>query len=273
MIARVGSNDFQSDRSPQRTVLAQRSINVGGVDLTVCGRAEDPYFSGASADDPLMFCLGRIKQHSVVLDVGANIGLTAAAFASQGAVVHCFEPDPSVFRYLQATIDANGFGQRITAHHLALGAEDGELTLFNNPDSASASHLVDDRTLGQRDGIRVRVETLDGFVAANSISRIDLIKIDVEGFEIDVITGAMQTIIALRPSALIEFNAFTMIGFRDLNPRDFLRLIHSTWPYVYRIKGGAPELLASDAHDLTFLHDVLVSPGCLDDLYASFCPI
>ena len=116
------------------------------------------------------------------------------------------------------------------------------------------------------------MSTFDAFVKAHSVERIDFIKIDVEGFEIDVLRGARETIERLKPSLLIEFNAFTMVGFRDINPRDLLRLLREMFPYVYRFKDGQSLLVDSDRAALGFIHDNLVSAGCVDDLYCSFKP-
>lgn len=114
------------------------------------------------------------------------------------------------------------------------------------------------------------MSTLDAFVGIHCIEKVDFIKIDVEGFEIDVLRGGRETIERLKPSLLVEFNAFTMVGFRDINPRDLLRLLRETFPYVYRFKDGQPLLIDSDHAALTFIHDNLVSAGCVDDLYCSF---
>jgi hypothetical protein len=85
-----------------------------------------------------------------------------------------------------------------------------------------------------------------------------------------MVLGAPETIKRFEPSALIEFNSFTMIGFKDINPRDLLRHIRKTWPFVYKIAAEGPRIIATDSEELNFIHDNLVTEGCVDDLYCSF---
>lgn len=72
---------------------------------------------------------------------------------------------------------------------------------------------------------------------------------------------------------LVEFNSFTMLGFRDISPRDFLRYLLALFPFVYRWNGNRAAHIESDGAALGFLHDHLVSAGCVDDLLGSFSPL
>ncbi|MEO9959229.1 MAG: FkbM family methyltransferase, partial [Nisaea sp.] len=209
---------------------------------------------------------------AVMIDVGANVGLTAAMAATHGATVYAFEPSPSMVVHLRRTIDANNIADRVHLANCGLSDHNGELTFFEDQNSGSASHLVTTSTLARKSDTRVPVQTLDAFIGQNDVPRADLIKIDVEGFEIDVLKGAQGTLQRLQPAALIEFNAFTMVGFRDINPRDLLRAVRETFPFVYKWN-GAPVRIETDEDALTFIHDNLVSAGCVDDLYGSFVAI
>ncbi|KRB32104.1 MULTISPECIES: FkbM family methyltransferase [Mesorhizobium] len=252
--------------------MHKRYIKFGEKDVTLCGKKGDIYFDNAVPDEPFTFAMTALPNAAVVFDIGSNIGMTAVVAAKQGAAkVYAFEPDPNVFSFLLDTVKANA--ALVDAHNIALGSKEGTLSFFSNPDSASASHLVTENTLGHSPTHRVRMSTFDAFVTSHQIHRIDFIKIDVEGFEIDVLWGARETIPRLKPSLLIEFNAFTMVGFRDINPRDLLRLLLETFPYVYRFKDGKPQLIDGDDAALGFIHDNLVSAGCVDDLYCTFQPV
>lgn len=249
--------------------MHSRQIEFDGQNLILCGREGDSYFDHAAPDEPFAFAMRALPDDAVVFDIGSNIGMTAVVAAKQGAAkVYAFEPDPNVFPLLLDTIKANA--ALVDAHNMALGANEGSLSFFSNPDSASASHLVTADTLGHSPTGAVQMSTFDAFVETHHIEKIDFIKIDVEGFEIDVLRGGRETIERLKPSLLVEFNAFTMVGFRDINPRDLLRLLREMFPYVYRFKDGRPLLIDSDHVALTFIHDNLVSAGCVDDLYCSF---
>ncbi|MER8629837.1 FkbM family methyltransferase [Mesorhizobium opportunistum] len=252
--------------------MHKRYIQFDGKDVALHGRKGDSYFDHAVPDEPFKFAMTALPDEAVVFDIGSNIGMTAVIAAKRGAAkVYAFEPDPNVFPFLLDTIKANA--ALVDAHNIALGSKKGTLSFFSNPDSASASHLVTENTLGHSPTHKVEMSTFDAFVTSRQIDRIDFIKIDVEGFEIDVLWGARETIPRLKPSLLIEFNAFTMVGFRDINPRDLLRLLLEIFPNVYRFKNGRAQLIDSDDAALGFIHDNLVSAGCVDDLYCTFRPV
>ena len=255
----------------------QKTIFYQGDQINIVGSDADPYFMSISSEDHTndfyATALAMMPKDGVMFDVGANVGLTAVMAASHAAMVYAFEPSPITFKHLTETVLANGLSERIRLINRGLSDHDGDLTFFQDPTSGSASHIITSSTLARASDIRVPVQTLDSFAQQQGITRLDLIKIDVEGFEIDVLRGAKETIERLRPSALIEFNAFTMVGFRNINPRDMLALIRETFPFVYRWKDGAASPIENDADALAFIHDNLVSIGCVDDLLGSFRPL
>lgn len=253
---------------------ARRAVTWAGRTFDVSGNPDDPYFQTIGGFDPIFEeALRRVPSDGVVFDIGANIGVTALAAASQAASVHAFEPDGVARGFLEHNLAQNG-AENVTVHPLAVGHEVGRLPFFSDTISKSASHLVSDATLDHVSEQSVEVTTLDVFTAASDIPRIDLIKVDIEGFEIDVLRGAPKTLSRYRPRMLIEFNAFTMVVFRNITPRDLLDVIRSTFPRVERMRslpGGAPlEPIVTDHDALHFIHDNLVKEGCVDDLLCSF---
>lgn len=251
-----------------------RSITFNGQSIVLHGRQGDPYYENIAFEpnDAFSQAVKCLSSDAVILDIGANIGATAVASSLIGAkVIYAFEPNPEAFLYLEKNIAANNAAS-VEPHNLAVGAKEGKLSFFADQNSSSAGHLVTGDTLGRHSMSEVKVTTIDKFSKNSNISRIDFIKIDVEGFEIDVLAGAKETISELKPSALVEFNPFTMIGFRDINPRDLLREIRSIYPYVYRFT-PEPALITNDGEELGFIHDTLIYKGCVDDLYCSFSPI
>ena len=256
--------------------LTSRVVRFGDRDLVLSGFPEDAYFNTVDPNDHthqlFVHALRSLRPGAITCDVGANIGVTAAMAAQHASRVYCFEPSPRTFQALKQTIQNNNLQDRIEIANLALGDREGTLPFFDDPSSGSASHMITDATLGRVSTVQVRVTTLDNFVIERSIDRLDLIKIDIEGFEIDALRGALETIRSFRTSALIEFNAFTMIGFRNINPREMLDFIRLTFPYVYRWT-GKPQQIINDNEALGFIHDNLVSVGCVDDLYGTFDPV
>lgn len=255
---------------------ATRSIAYGDHILTIHGSVGDSYFENINLDDHandmLAGALRGLRADAVVLDVGANIGLTAIMAAHHAALVYAFEPSPNTFALLTRSAAANATPGEIKPVNLAIGAAPGELNFFQDPSSSSASHAITGGTLGRRSTLNVPVTTVDLFAAKHGLDRVDFIKIDIEGFETDALAGAVETIGLFQPSALIEYNAFTMVGFRNMNPRDLLTQIRSLFPYVYRWRNG-PVLIGSDLDALGFIHDNLVSAGSVEDLYGRFSPL
>jgi FkbM family methyltransferase len=136
-----------------------------------------------------------------VFDVGANEGQTIRRFsqAFPEADIYSFEPDPATFRRLAAA--AAGL-PRVRAFNAALGREPGEAQLFRFgfdetnsllPTAAGAESFVADAGLLRESGtVAVKVTTVDSVCEESGISRIDLLKIDTQGYEVEVLRGARR---------------------------------------------------------------------------------
>ncbi len=116
----------------------------------------------------------------------------------------------------------------------------------------------------------VKATTLDAFVMERAIDRLDLIKVDVEGFEMAVIDGAPESLARFRPDLFIEFNSFTLIAFGNINPGAMAERLMEMFPFVHRFKDAAPVHIDSNEKLLDFLHGTLIQHGCIDDLYGTF---
>lgn len=134
-----------------------------------------------------------------VFDVGAHVGQTAARFvaAFPRAHVYSFEPDPHSFAQLRTLTDT---ARRIDAVNAAVGDTDGEATLFVNKFDQTNSllkvapdahqYLLDKAGLTLQSEVKVPVLTLDRFCADRGIDRIDVLKLDAQGYELRVLDGA-----------------------------------------------------------------------------------
>lgn len=130
-----------------------------------------------------------LRPGDIVVDVGANFGLTAlAAFSAVGpsGQVHAFEPHPRIFGFLVGNIELNRAGGVVRPYNLALGDEAGTVFLTNR--------RADDQNTVSRDptDVCVQMSTLDDAVAA--LPHIAMLKIDVEGYEKFVLLGATETL-------------------------------------------------------------------------------
>jgi len=129
-----------------------------------------------------------LSKDDVVFDVGTNIGTIANWFSNRTKHVHGFEPHPDNLRMTQDQIVLRQT-KNITLSQLALGSEPGSLQLHVK--SFHGHHSLGDTGASPTvEKIDVQVDTVDRYCKTNAIDRIDFLKIDVEGFEEDVLKGA-----------------------------------------------------------------------------------
>lgn len=130
------------------------------------------------------------RRAEVIFDVGANVGQTVERLVRYfpQAEIFSFEPDRRCFAELQRRFGGNA---RVHLHGLAVGAAPGTATLQLNDDS-QLNTLVG--AVSGATSAAVEVTTLDAFAASAGISHIDLLKIDVEGWELEVLRGADRLI-------------------------------------------------------------------------------
>jgi FkbM family methyltransferase len=140
---------------------------------------------------------GYLEKHSLrpgetVVDCGSYIGeftLYAAKAVGQSGRVIAFEPDPAIFRKLMANIELNGF-KNITALNKGLWSKPGTLK-FVGDSIKGYSFMSADKDAG---AIDVPVVSLDDELERLNIKRVDFIKMDVEGAELEAIKGSARTL-------------------------------------------------------------------------------
>jgi FkbM family methyltransferase len=127
-----------------------------------------------------------IETTSIAVDVGANIGIFTLEFAGLGfRQVHAFEPVPETCRRLQRNVDRNRVSERVRVNCTALAERDGWLCIDYDPRSPATSYV-------SPRGERVPCQTLDTYASVNQLAHVDLLKLDVEGWEVRVLRGARQ---------------------------------------------------------------------------------
>lgn len=152
----------------------------------------------------------HLPSGGVCFDVGGNVGIytiIAAHLVGPTGQVHVFEPDPQSTRWLEQNIALNG-QNNVVLHACAVGAEAGTAafhqdTTTTRTGSLSAGAWTPDQET--RPQIQVEVVPLDAYL--NAVTRVDLMKIDVEGFEYQVLQGARQLLRTYRPTLLLELSA------------------------------------------------------------------
>lgn len=183
-----------------------------------------------------------VTNESVVFDVGANLGFFGIiAGASNPAGIHFFEPNPELTPLIGSSIAINGLSAKARINTVAIGDKKEELKLHLVGDYIGSSSLLDVPTVqavtiaGQDIDIdrsfTVPVITLDQYCKDNAVKKVDLIKIDVEGFEPQVYKGMAKTIKNNKNLTLfLEFS-----GPLYKKPETFYKAIADDFTYVYAI--------------------------------------
>lgn len=199
-----------------------------------------------------------------ILDIGANIGYTAALLAhaaKPGRKVYAFEPEPFNFAILQQVADQAALRGKIVPMQLAMGASDGTTSLWIN-DYHHADHRVITEefrtTHAASREVSVSMASVDNFVRRNP-APISFVKIDVQGYELAVCEG-MQNTLQENPgiTVVLEFTPSSMreMGFE---PSHLINLFASKGFKAYeihsrgRLTSGVPVATKdSDYFDLLF---------------------
>lgn len=167
------------------------------------GRAA--FYSGELDRKITWVCSRLVRPGDTVVDIGANLGLVTFALAAQvgpAGRVHAFEPNPEMCGLIERGIARNRL-RNVQLHRTALGAEAGELTLSVPSGHAGSASLVEDRQSADSCRIRVPVQTLTGAMEEREAEPVRLVKIDVEGFEPQVLEGARGFFARTPPDAVL----------------------------------------------------------------------
>lgn len=196
-----------------------------------------------------------LKEDTIFFDVGANFGyygLVAGATIGNEGGIHFFEPNPLLAGYIRKTIAINGLDKRAHLVREAVGNSNEKITLTIPGDyfgSASvAINAQDIATYVDRDelkSVKVPQTTLDAYVQKNKIKHVDVIKIDVEGFEESVYAG-MKGVINDNPNVIV-FLEFTAGSYKD--PAAFFSHIRSDFKNTYLCADSLQAITSMD--DLT----------------------
>jgi FkbM family methyltransferase len=164
----------------------------------------------------------QVQPGMVVADIGANVGLytylLARCVGEQG-LVYAFEPNPPLFASLETNCRTNGVAN-VRLHNVALGLQDDTLTLTPARFNSGDSRLSRREAAATTGGISVPVRPLDALLEGRPL---DFVKIDVQGWELEVFKGMHGQLAGSRP----------------------LRIYFEFWPAGLRAAGSEPaELLA-----------------------------
>lgn len=229
LLVRISGNAFMQNLLAKQVRIMKHAMGIGS--------------SGDFNSDGEFAVFDLLKRHSqqpfCVFDVGANKGQflrhAIDRMAQHDYRIHCFEPGSETFRMLRENTAAD---ERITLNQLALGRESGEAVLHYNEAGAEGASLTR-RNLDHYDihfdhSEMVRVATLDDYCREHGIDRVNLLKLDTEGHELDALAGGREMISAGRVDIILfEFGGCNIDTRRFF--RDYWHFFEHTPMELYRL--------------------------------------
>jgi FkbM family methyltransferase len=211
----------------------ERKIAIGDREFDIV--SDDDYLAAMGpAFEPELVALYRrlVRSQHRVLDVGANIGMTAILFGQLAAHVDAYEASPSTFSLLERNVKASGC-RNVDLHNIGLGDKEAtsQITFSRNNRSGgfvsesmkvSEGHVTESIVLRPLDSIKS--------------GRVDFIKIDVEGYEEHVIRGGLETIRRDRPVVVMELNHWCLALQRS-NVPDYFDFLRGIFPVLQAVEG------------------------------------
>lgn len=202
---------------PRRNVLVAADngcmiVNRNDRDGNMVGQSQFILDHGNASTMEVYTCINLLKDvpEPVIFDVGANIGTWTTLMASWflDGKIHAFEPQHQVFQMLCGNCALNNLFN-VHAHNIALSHTSGSMRVaqpdYSVPQDFGKFSLMHQQRLSTTtESMIIQVETLDSMVQKHELSRVDLIKIDAEGMDVEVLQGATETLQRWHPHIFLE---------------------------------------------------------------------
>jgi FkbM family methyltransferase len=207
-------------------------------------------------ENELQIVIDLLKDKSVILDVGANLGWYSLALSKTFpcSQIYAFEPLPHIFDYLSSHIEINK-AVNIKALNLGLSDEVGQSSFYVVPDNsvnASIMNVADNKYAKK---ISITLTTLDIFAHEENLRKVDFIKCDVEGAELKVLKGASKIIKHYQPIILCEMVRKWTAPF-GYHPNDIISYLKSYGYSCFSINKVKPtqiEYMDEEVNETNFL--------------------
>lgn len=201
-----------------------------------------------------------LTPESVALDVGANIGVLSLVMAKActAAHVYAFEPGREAAHYLRANVVANGL-TNVVVEEVAVLETSGHTSLQVAADG-SAWSFISSRLSGPTPE-DVQVMALDDWMQLRDVTRVDLIKLDIESCEVRALAGATRLLERFRPIVIAEYNPLIYQQLQGESPTTLYRTLRRYAHHVYALVPGtgAVRLLSQRHLDLVVTRHALVN--------------
>jgi FkbM family methyltransferase len=175
--------------------------------------------------------LRQCENHDMVFDIGANVGFYSCLAASRGKRVLAFEPAPRNLKFLYRNLLSNGFSA-VEVFPVGLGPKAGLMPIYGY---GGITSFIPGWAQSPKNGSHFApVATLDFLVDGKFADQRVLIKMDVEGFELDVLTGARRTLNRNpKPTWMVEVLLASSVLPGGISQK-FARTFEEFWSCGYR---------------------------------------
>lgn len=172
--------------------------------VPICGQSEERNREYLANFSPEKYWKSLVVRNSpIIFDIGAHRGESVRFFKEifPDSIVYSFEPDPDNFSELEALVHSCSWGGKCLPIKMGISEKEGKQLFYRQNISHLGSlipiNMQSRDSLGyaakaENKPIEVDITTVDAFCNLHSISRIDILKIDVQGHEIGVLTGAIE---------------------------------------------------------------------------------
>lgn len=227
-----------SSGDTDETFNTYRDLRVNGRTFSVRG---DSYLDRMGSDfEPgmaaLLDTISRNTTKGACLDIGANIGITALMLSKLHEQVYCFEASPRTHQILEYNLSSNN-ASNVSAFAFGLGKSNQTLTLTAAANDASGGFTSSFLNTPLDGHVQETVEVRRGDEALAAIdtqlaANIRLIKIDVEGSELEVIEGLHNTLMTSKPVVVLEMNHWCLNAFKRISVPEFLEKLDGYFPVI-----------------------------------------
>lgn len=222
------------------------------------------YYTGTYEAGTLDIITKCLRKGDSFIDIGCNIGLMsllASKLIGINGTVYSFEPEPKIFSIFQKNIELNKLNN-IYVYNIALGSNNYNATIYSNLNASRGSASLIKSHEVNSEGVVVSTQTLDEFITKNNISNIRMVKIDVEGWEMEVLKGGKRFFSGSdAPIICIEYSNLHPIKNDQFGIIDIYRFFQNINNYIiYKSEKGKEEISRlvriTDSTDLPY-HDNL----------------
>lgn len=189
--------------------------------------------------DLIKWCEQFVTTNGTFVDIGSHIGTYSVILSKKCKQVIAFEPQEKIYECLNTSITCNNCNNIIT-YNVGLGSEECEKTLYHVSEDGGGSSLLQNTNKKVISTEKIIIKTLDNY----NLSNIDFLKIDVEGYELEVLKGAANTLYNNKYPPFI-FEVWPHEWYKT-QKETLLNYVEKLGYKVYPIKGYNNMYLASD---------------------------